>query len=227
MDELDSSAVSTDWVDVRVFKTENISIQVTTIRFNKDNYLRWSAAITMGIAGLGRIIYVNGKKTEPLEASPTLDMWFLEDNQIRELRAYLSRIETSQVESSDDVKVNRALAISGEKDFLEHKKDDGYSTRNEEERDRLFGQVYSRRRLIAIELTSELTATRIPILILYLPWMTQVVSVRCRSKVVRQKLEMKAGGMGGPSGFTRAVGLTLSLTRRVTHCSQKGDQIMY
>ncbi|KAF3776849.1 hypothetical protein EJ110_NYTH47069 [Nymphaea thermarum] len=41
--------------------------------------------------------------------------------------------------------------------LLEHNKDDGCSTENKEEHDPLFGQVYSRKRLIAIEVTGKLT----------------------------------------------------------------------
>ncbi|KAF3778517.1 hypothetical protein EJ110_NYTH43311 [Nymphaea thermarum] len=66
--------------NVGVSRTENI--QVTTICLTKDNYLQWYAAITMGIAGSGRIAYVNGKKVEPPKTSPALDTWFLEDNQV-------------------------------------------------------------------------------------------------------------------------------------------------
>ncbi|KAF3784918.1 hypothetical protein EJ110_NYTH29198 [Nymphaea thermarum] len=80
---VDSSAVPTNRADVEVFKTENIPVEVTTIRLTKDNYLRWSAVIIMEIVGWGRISYVNRKKTEPPEVSSTWDMWFLEDNQVK------------------------------------------------------------------------------------------------------------------------------------------------
>ncbi|KAF3773916.1 hypothetical protein EJ110_NYTH53578 [Nymphaea thermarum] len=49
----------------------------------KENYLQWSAAITMGIAGRSRIAYVNGRKIEPVETSVAWDTWFLEDNQVK------------------------------------------------------------------------------------------------------------------------------------------------
>ena len=38
-------------VDVGVPRSENFRVNVTTIQLSKDNYLRWSAAMTMGIAG--------------------------------------------------------------------------------------------------------------------------------------------------------------------------------
>ncbi|KAF3772203.1 hypothetical protein EJ110_NYTH58154 [Nymphaea thermarum] len=37
----------------------------------------------MGIAGRGRIAYVNGRKIEPVETSIAWDTWFLEDNQVK------------------------------------------------------------------------------------------------------------------------------------------------
>ncbi|KAF3792508.1 hypothetical protein EJ110_NYTH11371 [Nymphaea thermarum] len=79
----DASTVSTDRADVGVLKTENVPVQVTTIRLTKDNYLRWSAAITMGIVGRGRINYVDGKMTEPPESSSAWDTWFLVDNHVK------------------------------------------------------------------------------------------------------------------------------------------------
>ncbi|KAF3775240.1 hypothetical protein EJ110_NYTH50932 [Nymphaea thermarum] len=37
----------------------------------------------MGIAGRGRIAYVNGRKVEPVEGSIAWDTWYLEDNQVK------------------------------------------------------------------------------------------------------------------------------------------------
>ncbi|KAF3771728.1 hypothetical protein EJ110_NYTH59709, partial [Nymphaea thermarum] len=204
--EFISSTINTGHTEAGAAKTENIPVQVATIRLTKENYLQWSTAITMGIAGRGRIAYVNGRKVEPVETSVAWDTWFLEDNQvktwivnsvssniqplilrkrtakavplwelldllesvrtarkqvtpwsfvgdlhpkkknsrgrsssgkkpvsdatnlsggkasisveqIRELHAYLSRIDIDQAEASDDVKINHALAVSGEKDI--------------------------------------------------------------------------------------------------------------
>lgn len=64
-------------------KVENVPIQVTTIRLTKDNYLQWSAVITIGIARRGRIGYITGRKIPPAEIDPTLDTWYLEDNQVK------------------------------------------------------------------------------------------------------------------------------------------------
>ncbi|KAF3776687.1 hypothetical protein EJ110_NYTH47623 [Nymphaea thermarum] len=82
-DSSSSSTVHTNVSDVGSTRTDNVPVQVTTIQLNKENYLWWSAAITMGIAGRGRIAYVNGKKVEPVEGSIAWDTWYLEDNQVK------------------------------------------------------------------------------------------------------------------------------------------------
>ncbi|KAF3774820.1 hypothetical protein EJ110_NYTH50372 [Nymphaea thermarum] len=60
-----SSTVNSDQTEIGANRTENVLVQVTTICLTKENYLKWSAAITMGIAGRGCIAYVNGSKVEP------------------------------------------------------------------------------------------------------------------------------------------------------------------
>ncbi|KAF3771992.1 hypothetical protein EJ110_NYTH58593, partial [Nymphaea thermarum] len=81
-DSSSSSTVHTNVPDVGSTRMDNVPVQVTTIQLNKENYLRWSAAITVGIAGRGRIAYVNGRKVEPIEGSIAWDTWYLEDNQV-------------------------------------------------------------------------------------------------------------------------------------------------
>ncbi|KAF3771504.1 hypothetical protein EJ110_NYTH60248 [Nymphaea thermarum] len=82
-DSSSSSTVHTNVPDVGSTRMDNVPVQVTTIQLNKENYLRWSAAITVGIAGRGRIVYVNGRKVEPVEGSIAWDTWYLEDNQVK------------------------------------------------------------------------------------------------------------------------------------------------
>ncbi|KAF3795165.1 hypothetical protein EJ110_NYTH05805 [Nymphaea thermarum] len=82
-DSSSSSTVHTNLPDVGSTRTDHVPVQVTTIQLNKENYSWWSAAITMGIAGRGRIAYVNGRKVEPVEGSMAWDTWFLEDNQVK------------------------------------------------------------------------------------------------------------------------------------------------
>ncbi|KAF3775436.1 hypothetical protein EJ110_NYTH50386 [Nymphaea thermarum] len=82
MVESDSSVVNIDCVAIEFSKIDNIPVQVTTIRLTKDKYMCWLAAITIEIAGLGRIAYINGRKVEPHEKNPAWDTWFLENNQV-------------------------------------------------------------------------------------------------------------------------------------------------
>ncbi|KAF3773578.1 hypothetical protein EJ110_NYTH55027 [Nymphaea thermarum] len=82
-DSSSSSTVHTNVPDVGSTRTDHVPVQVTTIQLNKENYSRWSAAITMGILGRGRIAYVNGRKVEHVEGSMAWDTWFLEDNQVK------------------------------------------------------------------------------------------------------------------------------------------------
>lgn len=56
-------------------KAENVFVQVTKIKLVKENYLHWAAAITMGIANIGCIEYINGKRKLPNENSPTWNLW--------------------------------------------------------------------------------------------------------------------------------------------------------
>ncbi|KAF3784882.1 hypothetical protein EJ110_NYTH27542 [Nymphaea thermarum] len=78
-----SSCLCCRQADFGASRTENVPVQVITIRLTKENYLQWSVAISMGIAGQGRIAYVNGRKVEPVETSAAWDIWFLEGNQVK------------------------------------------------------------------------------------------------------------------------------------------------
>lgn len=51
-------------------RADNVPVQVTTIWLTKDNYLQWSATITIGIAGRGRFAYIAGHKPPPPENDP-------------------------------------------------------------------------------------------------------------------------------------------------------------
>ncbi|KAF3777055.1 hypothetical protein EJ110_NYTH46928 [Nymphaea thermarum] len=57
-------------------KTENVPIQVTSIRLTKDNYLSWSAALEIGITSRGRLSYITGDNPPLILRKPTsFDMW--------------------------------------------------------------------------------------------------------------------------------------------------------
>ncbi|KAF3773241.1 hypothetical protein EJ110_NYTH51104 [Nymphaea thermarum] len=52
-------------------KSENVPVQVTSIRLNKDNYLSWSAALEIGITSRGRLPYITGERPAPSKTDPS------------------------------------------------------------------------------------------------------------------------------------------------------------
>ncbi|KAF3784834.1 hypothetical protein EJ110_NYTH29565 [Nymphaea thermarum] len=64
-------------------KTENVPVQVTSIRLTKDNYLSWSVAFDIGITSRGRLSYITGDKPPPIKSDPQWATWALEDSQVK------------------------------------------------------------------------------------------------------------------------------------------------
>ncbi|KAF3794473.1 hypothetical protein EJ110_NYTH07485 [Nymphaea thermarum] len=64
-------------------KSENLPVQVTSIRLTKDNYLSWSAALEIGITSRGRLPYITGDKPAPNKSDPQWATWALEDSQVK------------------------------------------------------------------------------------------------------------------------------------------------
>ncbi|KAF3774436.1 hypothetical protein EJ110_NYTH53097 [Nymphaea thermarum] len=64
-------------------KSENVLVQVTSIRLTKDNYLSWSAALEIGITSRGRLPYITGDKPAPSKSDPQWATWALEDSQVK------------------------------------------------------------------------------------------------------------------------------------------------
>ncbi|KAF3786928.1 hypothetical protein EJ110_NYTH12847 [Nymphaea thermarum] len=64
-------------------KSENVPIQVTSIRLTKDNYLSWSAALEIEITSRGRLPYITGDKPAPSKSDPQWATWALEDSQVK------------------------------------------------------------------------------------------------------------------------------------------------
>ncbi|KAF3775818.1 hypothetical protein EJ110_NYTH46492 [Nymphaea thermarum] len=58
-------------------------LPVINLRLTKENYFSWSPAMTMGIAGRGRMAYIDGSNPEPARTSGAWHTWFLEDNQVK------------------------------------------------------------------------------------------------------------------------------------------------
>ncbi|TXG72647.1 hypothetical protein EZV62_001226 [Acer yangbiense] len=61
---------------------DHVSIQITTIRLNGDNLLRWSLAMRMNIRGSGKIGYLTGDKTKPEKTSAKYVTWDAENSMV-------------------------------------------------------------------------------------------------------------------------------------------------
>lgn len=58
------------------------SVQITTIRLNGDNFLRWSQSVRMYIRGQGKIGYLTGDKKEPAVDDPSHSIWDAENSMV-------------------------------------------------------------------------------------------------------------------------------------------------
>lgn len=61
---------------------ENHPIQITTIRLNGTNYLRWSQSVRMYLRGRGKIGYITGDKKQPDKAGADYDTWDAENSMV-------------------------------------------------------------------------------------------------------------------------------------------------
>ena len=62
--------------------TDSHPVQITTIRLNGDNYLRWSQSVRMYIRGRGKIGYLTGEKKAPAPEDPTYATWDAENSMV-------------------------------------------------------------------------------------------------------------------------------------------------
>ena len=58
------------------------SVQITNIKLNGDNFLRWSQSIRMYIRGRGKIGYLTGEKQEPAKEDPSYMTWDAENSMV-------------------------------------------------------------------------------------------------------------------------------------------------
>ncbi|KAL5813385.1 hypothetical protein ACOSQ3_024146 [Xanthoceras sorbifolium] len=58
------------------------SVQITTIRLNGDNFLRWSQSVRMYIRGRGKIGYLTGEKKEPKSEDSAYSTWDAENSMV-------------------------------------------------------------------------------------------------------------------------------------------------
>ncbi|XP_024031744.1 uncharacterized protein LOC112094601 [Morus notabilis] len=57
-------------------------IQITTIRLNGENFLRWSQSVRMYIRRRGKIGYLTGEKKEPTQEDPSHPTWDAENSMV-------------------------------------------------------------------------------------------------------------------------------------------------
>lgn len=62
--------------------TESHSIQITTIKLNGENFLRWSQSVCMYIRGRGKIGYLTGETKEPAADDTTYPTWDAENSMV-------------------------------------------------------------------------------------------------------------------------------------------------
>ena len=62
--------------------SENHPIQITTIRLNGDNFLRWSQSVRMYLRGRGKIGYITGESKQPDVNDKTYAIWDAENSMV-------------------------------------------------------------------------------------------------------------------------------------------------
>ncbi|GMP99871.1 hypothetical protein CsSME_00047186 [Camellia sinensis var. sinensis] len=82
MSEVTSETTSTPAAAIPVKTSNSHSVQITTIRLNGDNFLRWSQSVRMYIRGQGKIGYITGDKKAPAVNDPLFDSWDAENSMV-------------------------------------------------------------------------------------------------------------------------------------------------
>ncbi|KAL9457224.1 hypothetical protein AB3S75_006295 [Citrus x aurantiifolia] len=73
---------STDISKISATSSESHSVQITTIRLNGDNFLRWYQSVRMYIRGRGKMGYLTGEKKAPAVDDPAYVAWDAENSMI-------------------------------------------------------------------------------------------------------------------------------------------------
>ena len=82
MSEVTSETTSTPAAAIPVKTSNSRSVQITTIRLNGVNFLRWSQSVRMYIRGQGKIGYITGDmKASPVN-DPLFDCWDAENSMV-------------------------------------------------------------------------------------------------------------------------------------------------
>ena len=77
-----SSSSPTTKPATQTHNTESHPIQITTIRLNGDNFLRWSQLVCMYLRGRGKIGYLTRDKVAPTSEDPLYTTWDAENSMV-------------------------------------------------------------------------------------------------------------------------------------------------
>ncbi|RVW29625.1 hypothetical protein CK203_100964 [Vitis vinifera] len=77
-----NNPIITDSSKISPTTLESHSVQITTIRLNGDNFLRWSQSVRMYIRGRGKMGYLTGEKKAPAVDDPNYAIWDAENSMV-------------------------------------------------------------------------------------------------------------------------------------------------
>ena len=77
-----NNPIITDSSKISPTTSESHSVQITTIRLNGDNFLRWSQSVRMYIRGRGKMGYLTGEKKAPAVDDPNYAIWDAENSMV-------------------------------------------------------------------------------------------------------------------------------------------------
>ena len=77
-----NNPIITDSSKISPTTSESHSVQITTIRLNGDNFLRWSQSVWMYIRGRGKMGYLTGEKKAPEVDDPNYAIWDAENSMV-------------------------------------------------------------------------------------------------------------------------------------------------
>ncbi|RVW50122.1 hypothetical protein CK203_012113 [Vitis vinifera] len=77
-----NNPIITDSSKISPTTSESHSVQITTIRLNGDNFLRWSQSVWMYIKGRGKMGYLTGEKKAPAVDDPNYAIWDAENSMV-------------------------------------------------------------------------------------------------------------------------------------------------
>lgn len=73
---------NTSTTTTQVPSSESHSIQITSIKLNGENFLRWSQSVRMYIRGRGKMGYLTGEKKEPATGDSSYATWDAENSMV-------------------------------------------------------------------------------------------------------------------------------------------------